>query len=373
MDKKRLKIALIEPVGGHGGMDFYDYGLAQGLGQNQLEVFYYTSTQTNLRVYPNVTSVLCFKKVWETSNKLVRLYYFLKGYLKAFEAAKREKVTTVHLQFFDLSMLNVLVLLLLSRYSFQKVLTLHDVASFKGADAGFAENFILKRFDKFIVHNKLSYDELLKKLPKQKPVAIIPHGNYLPFIEELPYNAGTTKALRLLFFGQIKKVKGLDVLLKALAIAVKENPEIHLVVAGKPWHDELAYYQELIQELKLTDFVKTHFKYIPNEAVATYFATCDAVILPYRKIYQSGVLLLAMSYGRVTVCSDLPAFKEVVVDGENGFLFKREDPEDLARVMSYMAGHKEQLIHVQQNASAKLKKEFDWKEIGAQTQKFYYK
>ena len=365
------KIALIDPVGGHGGMDFYDYGLAQGLGAHQVKVWYCSSSQTNVRTYPNVKTVLCFKKVWDTSNKWLRLFFFLKGYFKAFQVAKKAGVETVHLQFFDLGWLNVLVMLVLSRFKFQKVLTLHDVSSFKGKNVGFSENFILKRFDKFVVHNRLSYAELLDKLPKKNPIAIIPHGNYLPFVQELAYEVHTDRPLKLLFFGQIKKVKGLDVLLEALGLAIQENLDIRLVIAGKPWHDELSYYKELIAALDLTEVVTTHFEYIPNEAVASYFEACDVVILPYRKIYQSGVLLLAMSYGRVTVCSDLPAFKEVVDDGVNGYLFEQQNAQDLAGVLLKMAQHKAQLLQVREQASRKLKNEFDWSEIGAKTKAFY--
>ena len=74
-----MKIALIDPVGGHGGMDFYDYGLAQGLGAHQVKVWYCSSSQTNVRTYPNVKTVLCFKKVWDTSNKWLRLFFFSEG------------------------------------------------------------------------------------------------------------------------------------------------------------------------------------------------------------------------------------------------------------------------------------------------------
>lgn len=368
-----IKIALIEPIGGHGGMDFYDYGLAQGLGKNNIEVHYFTSSQTNCRNYKNVTTHLFFRNVWNASNKVVRLYYFLDGYLRSFKAADNLGIKIIHLQFFDLGWLNFLLIHLASLFKFKKVLTLHDVSSFKSKDRSSIEKFILKQFSQIIVHNKVSYQELSEKINSIQKVKIIPHGNYLPFVDELAYSPKADEKLKLLFFGQIKKVKGLDVLLKAVSIAKEKNKNIHLTIAGKPWHDSKEIYLELIRSLGLNDFVTANFKFIPNETVADYFEEADVVVLPYKKIYQSGVLLLSMSYGRVTLASDLPAFKEIVEDGKTGFLFREGNPNDLAHVILKISKKKGTLNDIRENTSQMLHSKFDWAKIGAQTQLIYKK
>ena len=128
-------------------------------------------------------------------------------------------------------------------------------------------------------------------------------------------------------------MKGLDILLKAMAKVISTNPNVSLQIAGKVWHDDLLQYQQLIEELGLTEFVKTNFSFIPNEEVDGYFQRADIVVLPYRRIYQSGVLLLAMSYGRAVLASNLPPFAEVVEDGKTGYLFQSEDSDSLAEVI----------------------------------------
>ena len=55
-----MKIALVEHVGGHGGMDYYDYGLAYGLGSNNISVSYHTSNETNMRIFDNVHTYYTF-------------------------------------------------------------------------------------------------------------------------------------------------------------------------------------------------------------------------------------------------------------------------------------------------------------------------
>mgnify|MGYP006422616885 CR=1 FL=1 len=371
MGERSLKVALVDPVGGHGGMDFYDYGLAYGLAENGVEVVYYTSSQTNVGEFQNVDTCLCFQDIWNASNKSIKLLNFLLGYLKAFKSAKSQGIKVVHFQFFDLGLLNFLVMKMAALFRFENILTLHDVSSFKSKQSGKLEKLVLNHFSKIIVHNDLSFQELKEKTSSDSLIKIIPHGNYLPFVEEIPYQPKSSEPLRLLFFGQIKKVKGLKLLLRALAAALKENPNIYLTIAGKPWHEDLKKYGEMIRSPELVNNVTAYFDYIPNEEVSNLFKNTDLVVLPYKKIYQSGVLLLAMSYGRVALTSNLPAFKEVIEDGVTGLLFKKNNSDSLKDQILYVAQHKHELITMRENASDLLKDKFDWKTIGKKTKMIY--
>jgi glycosyltransferase involved in cell wall biosynthesis len=53
-------------------------------------------------------------------------------------------------------------------------------------------------------------------------------------------------------------------------------------------------------------------------------------VLPYRHIYQSGVLFLGYSFGLPVIAADVGALKDEIVEGKTGFVFKPEDPVDLA-------------------------------------------
>ena len=92
-----------------------------------------------------------------------------------------------------------------------------------------------------------------------------------------------------------------------------------LVGAGRPWKKDFAQYQEQIDRLDLNDRVRLHIRFIPDDEVSTFYAAADVVVLPYRRIYQSGVVLLAMSYGKAVLVSDLPGMTEIVTDGQNGY------------------------------------------------------
>jgi glycosyltransferase involved in cell wall biosynthesis len=69
-----------------------------------------------------------------------------------------------------------------------------------------------------------------------------------------------------------------------------------------------------------------------------YFKAADVLVLPYKAIFQSGVLFLAYSFGLPVVATDVGSFREDIVKGQTGFLCRPDDPADLARaVRTYFA------------------------------------
>lgn len=368
-----MTIAIIEPVGGHGGMDYYDYGLAYGIGSNNVEVLYYTCDKTTVRDFSNVSTIISFVRLWDT--KLInKVYKYIKGHFESLKDAKQRGAKIVHLHFFTFRAIDYLVLALARLMDFKTVVTVHDVNAFDKSANTFIEKKCYNLIDGIIVHNESSYNDLKKKNFKIKNIEIIPHGNYKPFIEAFPSrNIKTRKAdFSLLFFGQIKRVKGLDILLKAIKIVKdKGYNNIHLTVAGKAWKSDLDYYIELINELGIQNEVETNFRYIPDDQVASFYAKADLVILPYTEIYQSGVILLTMSYGKPVLCSDLDAFKEIVVDEQTGFLFKNKNEIDLANKIIYLYNHQEIINQVTSNSSILMDTKYDWINIGRKTVDFY--
>src|SRR5207302_487078 len=73
--------------------------------------------------------------------------------------------------------------------------------------------------------------------------------------------------------------------------------------------------------------------YIPDDETEIYFKAADVLVLPYRYIYQSGVLFLGHSFGLPVIAADVGCLRDEIVEGKTGFIFRREDPADLARVI----------------------------------------
>jgi len=361
------RISLIDPVGGHGGMDYYDYGLAYGLGSNEILVDYFTCNNTNKRDFKNVVLFRPFGDVWRVKG-LSRGYFFLKGYLNSFHISRKNRSDVFHFHFFNLGLLNLMVLMIAFFFKQKKVVTLHDVSSFRGNSCRLFEKVSMSLIDGIIVHNIASKTALLKKKLSLPKLAVIQHGNYLPFVTMLAAPDKKRK-IKLLFFGQIKEVKGLEILLGAMAIVVNKNPNFKLTIAGRPWKTDGAHYEKMLLDLGLDNFVERHFRFIEDEEVAAFYEEAHVVILPYKRIYQSGVLLLSWSYGRTIIASNLKPFTELITNNENGYLFESENPEDLASCILKL-NHND-ILRTTLSSQELIKNKFDWSEIGQQTINFY--
>jgi len=84
---KKMSVGIVEPVGGHGGMDYYDYGLAMGLGNAGVFVRYYTCNQTNIREYHNTETIVCFRNMWKR-NFVIKSLKYLYGHFCAIKDLK---------------------------------------------------------------------------------------------------------------------------------------------------------------------------------------------------------------------------------------------------------------------------------------------
>ncbi len=374
-----MKVAIVEPVGGHGGMNYYDFGLAQGLVDAGADVTVYTCDQTTIPVGKPFEVKITFKKIWGKTNKAVRGIRFYFCLLKTLLDIKRNHIHMVHYHFFHYTIMENLCVRLARFFVSEIVVTAHDAQSFTGHSSGTTARKILARTNKIIVHNRVTKEELMKnaRVPARK-ITIIPHGNYLSSIPAIPSRVESRKKLRLLsghpillFFGQIKKVKGLDLLLNAMPAILAEFPDLKLVVAGKEWKDEFSKYDRLIVKNNLQENIVLHIRYIPDKEVPLFYRSADLVILPYRKIYQSGVLLLAMSYKVPVVVADLPGMTEIIRDNHNGFLFTAGRVSSLSRRIIDALSSAQQLKQTAEEGYRTVVENHNWCTIGQQTLKAY--
>lgn len=177
----------------------------------------------------------------------------------------------------------------------------------------------------------------------QKPVDFFPH----PINEQLGMSISKAEArqrlgledtaIYLLFFGFIRKYKGLDLLLEALADPALSGNHIKLIVAGEFYEDEAFYHRE-IARLKLTDRVVLKNSFIPSDQVSAYFCAADLVTQTYRTATQSGITQMALHFDRPVLVTRVGGLDEFVVEGETG-LFADVDPKSIARsIQKFLSG-----------------------------------
>jgi glycosyltransferase involved in cell wall biosynthesis len=301
--------------------------------------------------------------------------------LKALGRAVGEGERICHLHFFHGAPEELMLLLLCRLYGRKIVLTVHDIESFAGESKS-PSRLIAKAYpmaDRFVVHNETSRRELMALLHvREERIAVIPHGNYVDTLGDVPAKHSARETLGIaasskviLFFGQIKAVKGMDLLLEAMPVILRDVPEAVLLIAGRPWKNNFTQYEERMERLGIRDRCVLHIRYIPDEEVSAFYACADVIALPYRRIYQSGVLLLAMSYQRAVVVSDLPGMMDVVREGQNGYAFSTGSADALAKVTIEVLKQDGDRERVAAEAFAYVTSKHDWRVIGAQTAAVY--
>lgn len=138
-----------------------------------------------------------------------------------------------------------------------------------------------------------------------------------------------SQARVLLFFGYVRKYKGLDLLIEALAHLKSSSPPYKLLVAGE-FYEEKTFYLDLIQRLGLQEWVQLYDEYIPNEKVKDFFLVSDVVILPYRSATQSGILNLAYGFRKPVIATKVGGLSEFVQDKITGLLVEEPTPQAIA-------------------------------------------
>ncbi|HTQ58915.1 MAG TPA: glycosyltransferase family 4 protein [Candidatus Solibacter sp.] len=140
----------------------------------------------------------------------------------------------------------------------------------------------------------------------------------------------------ILFFGRIKPYKGLEYLIAAFQKLARRSADYRLIIVGRLEEGCERYWESIQKEIREyfeAGRVTLRIEFIPDSEIEEYFKASDVLILPYKEIFQSGVVFLGYSFGLPAIIADVGSLKDDVVEGKNGFVFCPEDPNDLARAI----------------------------------------
>lgn len=201
--------------------------------------------------------------------------------------------------------------------------------------------------DLIIVHSTFDRHRLLTEFTVDPSwVAVIPHGEY-GFVErdlEAPNREAARRALGLtpddevaLFFGYVREYKGLDLLLESWPAVRAARPRSQLLVAGDPVQLSDQARRRLVDQARRAG-ARLRLEYIPLSEVASYFRAADTLVMPYRRMSQSGVLFLGLALGVAAIATRVGPLPDLLSDGDSAVLVEPESPDALADAIIRVLG-----------------------------------
>lgn len=181
--------------------------------------------------------------------------------------------------------------------------------------------YFTKSIDGFVTMSKKVLEDLKKF--SNKPAQQIQHPLYDNFGEIISkQEARTYLNLNqddhiILFFGFIRKYKGLDILFESIKYLNSSN--IKLLVAGE-FYEDRKQYDELIEEYGIKDSLILRTDFIQDSEVKYYLCAADFVIQPYRNATQSGVTPLAYHFEKPMLVTNVGGLPDLVPDGKVGLI-----------------------------------------------------
>lgn len=278
----------------------------------------------------------------------------------------------IHVQTMKMAKYEVPMYMHLKKKMGPLVYTAHNVLSHEHVDG---EQKALEKFyqicDVLITHNEHTKRLLIEDFHVEpSKICVIPHGVYNDLINSQSRDKDGKTVF--LMFGNVRRYKGLDILLKAIAlIPDEERKKVRFIIAGTMAASDM-YCVQLSRELRVDDCVEFIPRKIEYEKLPELFMQADACIFPYREIYGSGALMMAYSFCKPVIASDVPTFIEETNDGKTGLLFKSENPASLADALCrYTQLTDDDISEFGDNIKKLVANKYNWHLSGKKTADIY--
>ncbi|MBZ5653419.1 MAG: glycosyltransferase family 4 protein [Acidobacteriia bacterium] len=368
----------------------YDFSLCEGLVKNQCKVILARSAYS----YTTWCASGSFE-LWEgfypIAGKLSRISLPTSGKrllktvehvfdMRRFVARMRAlKPDVIHFQWLPVPVLDKIYLRQLRRIA-PLVLTAHNTTLYHGVSSplqGLGFRSVFQYFDAIVAHTEYSKKRIhAKGWISPEAVAVIPHGvldYYRSLGRDTVADGAGAESRTIVFFGNIKPYKGLDVLLRAFhALPLATRKSSRLVIAGLP-HCDMRASRKLSQDLGIDSQVTWKLEFMEELEVADLFRSAAVVALPYLEIDQSGVLMTAIAFETPIVASRLEGFQETIQDGVHGYLVPPGEVSSLASALHHILTSPEQAGQMRQALRVLRKGRLSWDHCAKETLKVYAK
>lgn len=283
---------------------------------------------------------------WESSSgrlkRILRALEVFLNYVLVFFYIVCKRPDILHIQwlpFLEFSSLEVGVLRVLKFFDRKTKLVFtahniypHDIVSEKGRQA-YKKRFIaISRYlDAYIVHLNGAKKELAKEFNiSENKIFVAYHGIYVGKTSNIGALRNADDKIRIIMYGYQTIYKGADLLIEAIqALSPDQRGNFEVTIVGKTDDKLYKSYSGHAETLG----IKWINKFVTDKELYSLIDSSDLILLPYREISQSGVLLLALSYRKPILTSDLPSFKETLEGYDDSCFFHAGNSNSLAEML----------------------------------------
>jgi D-inositol-3-phosphate glycosyltransferase len=342
MDERRKKITVVDTIGKHSGVESFNEALVELISDVGYEVDFisnFTLESTNLRNEPVLLDYFSGGKLAKISNLSRSYFRYLGCWLKSLPKSNNWWIY----QSYGLRLVDGLFLLPLLLIRRRLLILVHDVYSITSPEPRLLY-YLKKLFYRWIPHQIIVMSSGSAKLITDSGFSgILLELPHFPARKNIPdKDVGITKELqsllsfpvelRLLIFGSIRHTKGIDIAIKAIAAMEKNcQRKVQLIIAGRDSKNLLA--TSCYQFPKCLP-VHVFDKFVSKNEQAVLFSNSHILLLPYREVYQSGVLAEAIAYRLPVLCSELPSFREVLDQFSSFGTIFGHNAEDLSKAIT---------------------------------------
>jgi glycosyltransferase involved in cell wall biosynthesis len=359
----------------------YDHHLCEGLANTGWKVKLFASSETNwtpenyerVQAFYPLTEGRVGDALPEKTRVLAKGAEHVIGMLQLVQRLNRWDPDIVHFQWLPLPFVDVPLVRLMEHIA-PTVLTIHDSTPFQGAATSRVQRFMTEKgpqvVDEVIVHTEETKAKLVEASVPQTDISVIPHGVIRhPITDHLPTN--NSEETTVLFFGNVKSYKGVDVLIDAIARLPPEvRQKSRVVIAGRP-HGSADELKQRARKQGVTDSITWELGFIEHERVGVYFQESDIVVFPYRHIDQSGALMTALPFGKPVIATEVGGFADVLTDGVHGRLVPPDNADALSSALVDVLTDKHRRAEMGDAVAELANNTYSWKRIAKMTTDLY--
>lgn len=369
--KTDLRVFYVDPMS-YSNLALYDYSLLSNI--QDIDLYYFCNTK-----YDSNELNIKRKKIYNYSDKtkFFKITSYITAQLTLFKSIIQLRPNVVHFQWVKIPSIDYLLLKLIRKKNIKTILTAHDVLPHNSGDR-YMEIYkkIYTKVDAIIVHSDSTKIELIEWLDvSAKKIHVIPHG-LLNIGQNIDFDRVEyyMKKFRLDFdldnklvfsaLGTINDYKGIDLIVDAWKQDnITKNEDLKLIIAGKGSHSK-------IEELKGKTNVIIENRFLLVEEFLALLRITDFVLLPYKQISQSGILLTAINEKKRVIVSEVGGLTDPFKFGKIGYVLSELSSKELNSV----------IIHARSNANSYPEDEtwdrifeyFNWENIGLKTKRLYH-